>query len=106
MFKGPLDEMQIIGDFEVLAKVPALLTSLDSSSYQFPKALGVCIFLRLIKFGISIQFQNQDPRLPLPNLKIESPPPQEVQQTLARVERPRKDASQFICQLYEPGPQH
>ena len=54
MLKCSLDKMQVIADFEILAKMAALLSGFHRTSYQFPETLGVPIFLRFIKSRISV----------------------------------------------------
>ena len=54
MFESPLNEMQIIANFEILAEMAALLPLLHRTSYQFPETLGVPIFLGFIKSRISV----------------------------------------------------
>ncbi len=57
MLEYPLNQMQVIADFEILSEMAALLSRFHSRSYQFPETPGVLIFLRFIKFGIPVQFQ-------------------------------------------------
>ncbi len=54
MLERPLNKMQIIADFEILAKMTFLLSFLHRKSYQFPETLSVTIFLRFIKSGVSV----------------------------------------------------
>jgi hypothetical protein len=54
MLESPLNEMQIITDFEILPEMAALLPLLHRTFYQFPETLGVPIFLGFIKSRISV----------------------------------------------------